>query len=368
MALTEAQLNRATLARQLLLGREPVRAVDSVRRVVALQAQEPPSPYVALWNRIEAFDGSDLDRAFAEQSVVKATSVRITLHATAVDDYPAFHAAMVPYLRAARLYDKRYTSEGLSIDDADALLPRLLELLAEPRSKAEIEPLCGPPRMWWALRTFAPLWHAPTGGPWSFGPKASYVAAGVRPDSDVDAGRATLVRRYLEGFGPATAADIGTFTMLRKPLVQQALHDLADQLVPLEGPGGAVLHDVPGGVIPPARTKAPPRLLGMWDNVLLAYADRSRVIPDTYRPLVIRRNGDVLPTLLVDGHVAGVWRAIDGTVEVTVFRDLAVATWRAVKREAESLAAFLAERDPSPYQRYVHWWDGLPAAETRRFG
>src|SRR3954447_670483 len=334
MALTEAQLNRATLARQMLLGRERLSVPEAVGRVVALQAQEPPSPYVALWNRLEGFDGGGLDEAFATRSVVKATSIRITLHAVAAGDYPAFHAAMVPYLRASRLHDKRYTSEGLTVDEADALLPELLDLLAEPRNKPEIEAFCGPSRMWWALRTFAPLWHVPTGGPWSFGPKASYIASGAEPNGDVDAGRATLVYRYLEGFGPATAADIGTFTMLRKPPVQQALQDLEGRIVELEGPGGVVLYDVPGGVVPPARTKAPPRLLGMWDNVLLAYADRSRIIPDDYRPVVIRRNGDVLPTLLVDGRVAGVWRAVGDVVEVSAFRDLPAATWTAVGKEA----------------------------------
>jgi hypothetical protein len=149
--------------------------------------------------------------------------------------------------------------------------------------------------------------------------------------------------------------------------VQQALADLADRIVPLEGPDGVALYDVPDGVVPPARTKAPPRLLGMWDNVLLAYADRSRIVPDEYRPIVIRRNGDVLPTLLVDGRVAGVWRAVDGTVEVSALHELPAATWKAVAREAEALAAFLAARDPSPYRRYAHWWEGLLAAEVRRF-
>ena len=80
--------------------------------------------------------------------------------------------------------------------------------------------------MWWALRTFAPLLHAPTGPPWSFGPRPHYVASGAPAGGDVDAGRATLVRRYLEGFGPASAADIGMFTMLRKPPVRQAIADL----------------------------------------------------------------------------------------------------------------------------------------------
>ena len=367
MALTAGELNRATLLRQLLLQRERIEAAAAVRRVVALQAQEPPSPYVALWNRIEGFDGTSIDRAFADREVVKAPLMRITLHVVTAGDYPSFHAAMLPYLRASRLNDRRFTSEGLTAADADAVVPRLLELLAEPRSKGEIEVFCGPSRMWWALRTFAPLLHAPTGPPWSFGPQPRYVASGVPAGGDVDVGRATLVRRYLEGFGPASAADIGVFTMLRKPPVHQALSDLGEQVVRLEGPDGTVLFDVRGGVIPPAHTNAPPRLLGMWENILLAYADRSRVLPDPYRPHVIRRNGDVLPTVLVDGHVAGVWRSVDGAIEITAFHDLAAPTWRALAKEALGLATFLGGRDPRIYRRYHHWWDDLPDGDVRRF-
>jgi winged helix DNA-binding protein len=368
MSLTANELNRATLLRQLLLRRERVEAATAVRRVVALQAQEPASPYLALWNRVDGFDGAALDRAFADRDVVKASVVRITLHAVTAGDYPAFHSAMLPYLRASRLNDRRFTSEGLTVADADALVPGLLELLAEPHSKAEVEAFCGPPRMWWALRTFAPLLHAPTGPPWSFGPRPRYVASGAPTGGDVDAGRATLVKRYLEGFGPASAADIGMFTMLRKPPVRQALSDLGEHIVRLEGPEGVELFDVVGGPIPPAQTKAPPRLLGMWDNVLLAYADRSRVLPDTYRPHVIRRNGDVLPTVLIDGHVAGVWRPFDEAIEITAFHKLSATTWRALTMEAHSLAAFLAGRDPRVYRRYHHWWDDLPKSEIRRVG
>ncbi len=370
MAVSPGELNRATLARQLLLQRQPLAAADAVRRVVALQAQEPASPYLALWNRIEDFDGDDLDRAFAQRTVVKGSVVRITLHAVAAEDHAAFYAAMLPYLRASRLTDRRFTSEGLTTEAADALVPGLLELLAEPRSKAELEAFCGAPRMWWALRTYAPLIHAPTGPPWSFGPRPQYVAApmpaGDPPhDVAIDAGRAALVARYLEGFGPASEADIGAFTMLRKPPLRRALADLGDSIVRLEGPDGVELFDVPGGTIPKATTKAPPRLLGMWEEVLLAYADRSRIIPDAYRPIVIRRNGDVLPTILVDGLVAGVWRVVDGDVEATAFHPLSEPAWRGLTDEARRLAAFLAGRDTRIYRRFHHWWEDLPAADVR---
>lgn len=372
MSLTARQLNRATLGRQLLLGRESLDVVEGVRRVVAVQAQEAASPYLALWNRVAAFDPADLDAAFLDRTVVKASLIRLTLHAVHAEDYPAFHAAMISSLRASRLYDRRYTTSGLTIADADALLPELVDFASRPRSKAEIESLLAArlgdhnPRAWWALKAFAPLHHAPTGGSWSFGVKASFVAAPptavrVSPDQSVQ----QLVLRYLEGFGPASVQDFAQFTMLRRPVVRQALEALADRVETLEGPDGARLFDVPGAQLPAEDTLAPPRLLPMWDSILLSYADRSRVIPPDYRRLVIRQNGDVLPTLLVDGFVAGVWRPVEGGIEASAFQPLSAEAWRALEAEAAALVEILADRDPKVYRRYAHWWATLPSADVR---
>ena len=103
----------------------------------------------------------------------------------------------------------------------------------------------------------------------------------------------------------------------------------------------------------------------MWDSVLLAHHDRSRVIPPTYRTLVARRNGDVLPTVLVDGYAAGVWRPVEEGIEVTAFHRLADDDWAGLADESRSLVAFLADRDPGVYARYAHWWDRLPPGEVR---
>jgi len=137
MPLTDRQLNRATLGRQLLLRREKLAVVEAVHRVVALQAQEAVSPYLALWNRLKSFDPADLDQALAAQSVVKASLMRITLHAVDATDYPAFHQAMQPSLRAARLNDRRFKVAGLSIDQADDLVPHLQKFANKPRTNAD---------------------------------------------------------------------------------------------------------------------------------------------------------------------------------------------------------------------------------------
>jgi hypothetical protein len=372
MSLTARQLNRATLGRQLLLHRERLGVADAVRRIVAVQAQEPASPYLALWNRLVDFDPADLDAAFADGAVVKASLIRLTLHAVHAEHYPAFHNAMLSSLRASRLNDRRFTTSGLSSADADALLPHLLEFAARPRTKAEIEDLLEAqlgdrnPWAWWALKTFAPLHHAPTGGPWSFRTSSAFVAAPTTTSREsADESVQRLVRRYLEAFGPASVSDFAQFTMLRRPVVRQALHALTDSVVELEGPDEVRLFDVPGGLLPAEDTVAPPRLLPMWDSVLLAYADRSRVIPPDYRRLVIRQNGDVLPTLLVDGYVAGVWRPVEGGIEATAFHPLSVDAWNGLEAEARSLVAFLADREPTVYRRYAHWWKALPSAEVR---
>jgi Winged helix DNA-binding domain len=374
VALTERALNRATLARQLLLERERVDVAEAVRRIVAMQAQEPASPYVALWNRVDAFDPADLDRAFADGAIVKSTLMRVTVHAVTAGDHGPFRAPIAGQLRASRVFDRRFDENALTADEIDAAVPELLAFLARPRNSTEIEAMLGDRFgerarwAWWALKTMAPIAHAVTGAAWSFGPRPSYRAA-VATDVDApqDAGR-TLARRYLEGFGPASVADFANFTRLARSAARAAFHALGDEIVQTEGPGGAVLYDVPGGPMPADDTPAPPRLMAMWDSVLLAYDDRSRIIPETYRRAVIRSNGDVLPTLLVDGLVAGVWRPVEGGIEATAFHGLDAEKWRGLEAEATALRAFIADRDPFVYRRYGRWWAALPAAEVRVLG
>ena len=146
--------------------------------------------------------------------------------------------------------------------------------------------------------------------------------------------RSHLGRRYLEGFGPASLRDLSQFALIYRPLAREALETQADSLVRIEGPGGTELFDVPGATLPDEDAPAPPRLLGMWDSALLAYADRSRIVPPDYRRLVSRSNGDLLPTVLVDGYVAGVWRPVDEGIEVTAFEKLPTNAWRGIETEA----------------------------------
>lgn len=372
--ITARELNRATLSRQLLLEREPLTVPDAVRRVVALQAQHPASPYLALWNRISGFAPAELDAAFAGRAVVKATLMRITLHTVHAGDYPILRAAMQPTLYASRL-GFRFAAAGLTPADAEELVPELLAFARQPRSSADmqawVEERLGAEKKagaWWGLKAYAPLHHAPTGGPWSFGLRPSFRAADTPAfpagrTVDPEALR-TLILRYLAGFGPASVADMAQFAMVQRTPLRQALRTLDGTIEQLQGPDDTPLFDLPAAPRPPADTPAPPRLMAMWDSILLAYADRSRVIPPAYRPLVIRTNGDVLPTLLVDGYVAGVWRPLANGIEATAFHPLSPATWHALATEAHTLRSLLSDRETEIYSRYHHWWPKLPTTTT----
>jgi len=373
--LTARQLNRATLDRQLLLRREPLDPATAVSRLCALQAQAPASPYLALWSRIEDFDAAALDRAFDEGAVVKSTLLRATLHAVAAVDHPHFWAAIAAHLRRARPGPPVMTALGVTDEQLTAALDAALAHAAEPRSASEmsahLREVVGPvvdPGWWWAVLPFARVLRMPDATPWRFGPRVTYrTAPGAEPQITRQESLQYLVRNYLRAFGPATAKDVARFTKLAMVTVRAAVA-ACDELVVHEGPQGQVLYDVPGAPLPDAETFAPPRFLPMWDSVLLAHAERTRVMSEADRKLVVRQNGDYLPTILVDGYVAGLWLPGSDGVEVRAFRELDEARWDALTAEAQALQAFLALREPNAYSRYRYYSAQLPPLETRVLG
>ncbi|ADB32589.1 conserved hypothetical protein [Kribbella flavida DSM 17836] len=371
MVLTERELNRAAMARQMLVAREAVGVEDAVRRVVAVQAQHAASPYVALFNRVAGFDPAELDRAFAEQRVVKASLLRMTLHAVCADEHAHFRAVMMPATATAR-FAQSFAAGGLTAETSRVLAAELLQFASEPRTGAELEAWLGErlgtdaaAQVWWAMRSSAHLLHAPTGGPWSFGQRPVFVAAPWAEVLDAEKATEVLVRRYLQGFGPASVADIAQFAKITRSRVKVAISALSGELEELKGPGGVTLYDVPGAPRPAGDLPVPPRLMAMWDSVLLAYDDRGRVVPPEYKAAVTRTNGDVLPTLLVDGYVAGVWRGVESGIEAAAFQHLPDDVWQGLAAEARALSEMLRERDPKLYRSYDRWWNDVPVVETR---
>jgi hypothetical protein len=368
-------LTRETMVRQGLSSRRPLGVTDAVRSVLALQAQEPAAPYVALWNRIEDFDGADLDRALAEGSIVKASLFRFTLHAVDANDISWARAAMQSRVHDAGHHDV-IDGIGLSSQRVDEILARLTTEMTEPHGNADMEQLLAElvpeavdtARLWSALRVVGAFRHAATPGPWSFGRRPVFLPC-TAAAGDERAATAELVRRYLIAFGPATIADMSQFTILKRSALREVVESM-DDVVDVSGADGGQLIDVKGRDPEPDGELAslPPRLLGMWDSVLLAYADRSRVIPDEHRAHVIRRNGDVLPTVLVGGRVRGVWRASVDGIQVRALEPMDDATLAQLDDEARDLRRFLADREPAVFSRFGRWWDHLPDGPTITIG
>lgn len=350
--LTLRQLNRATLARQLLLERVRLQIPDAVHRLGALQAQRPRAPYVALAARIDGFQREDLIRALHDRSVVRATLMRETLHLVSAEDYPHDAVAMATYFRTLR---PNHLPEGVDMKRVVELAGQAAEALTEPLEATALRPILAKlekemadDRVWRRVRTNAPILHVPGDEPHGFGQRNRFVAAAAwlgKLEAEEADGVARLVRRYLAAFGPASRADVAAFTGLAVATLAPALDALEPELERLSDEGGRALYDLEGAPRPPAEAPAPLRLLGEWDNVLLAHADRTRMFDDATRRLVIRKNGDVMPTILLDGVVAGQWwwrRKRDvATLEATPFVKLTKAQREEVEREAALALAVL---------------------------
>jgi hypothetical protein len=337
--LTQRELNRALLARQLLLERRKLGVRQAVERLCALQAQWPQSPYIALWTRLEAFRKEQLTRALERHDVVKATLFRITLHLTSARDYPYYAAAVLP---AARERTPRVTAEQL-----ETLSQRVrAAATAGPLTHEQVEALAGDKMgVRWRTRVLTPLVHMPPGGTWShYGRvelRAMEVVLGVELPPRED-GAERLVRRYLRAFGPATQEDLLRFGGLRVGDVRAGLERV--ELRRFRDERGRVLLDVRDGPLPPGDTPAPVRFLPKWDSSLLAYAppERTRILPENLRSVVIAKNGDVAPTILVDGFVAAIWSVERGRLSIEPLRRLTRDERGAIDDEGERLVAFVS--------------------------
>jgi hypothetical protein len=196
-------------------------------------------------------------------------------------------------------------------------------------------------RTWRAARIRAHVLHHHETALWRARPEGRFVAYDQPDGHDPTEARAEIFRRYLAAFGPSSRHDVRAWVLMRVPEVQRGL----DRLEPLRrfrDEQGRELLDVPRAPLPDADTPAPVRFLPKWDNVLLAHADRTRILPAEHRKRVIKTNGDVAQTFLVDGLVAGTWRADDGRVAVEPFEPLSRSARAEVEEEAARLEEFLA--------------------------
>jgi Winged helix DNA-binding domain len=333
--LTQRELNRALLARQLLLERGRMPLPKALERIGGIQAQYAPSMYIGLWSRLDGFDRDALTRALERRSVVQATLMRHTIHLVSRADYWPLAFAV---RNARRAHWRRAMRDAPSPHAMAAAARSLRKRLNGDGtiSRKQIEELVGRPRAS-AVGLWIDLVRVPPSGTWERRRADLYAAAEdwIGPPANTEHAAEHLVRRYLAGFGPATPKDVAGFTGLPPSEVNATL----DRLELRRFDGGLV--DLPRAPLPDPDTPAPPRFLPTWDATLLVHARRTGLLPEEHRPKIFGiKTPHSFPTFLLDGQVAGTWRYERGRIELTPFGKLDAADRKALDEEADRLADF----------------------------
>ncbi|GII31940.1 winged helix DNA-binding domain-containing protein [Planotetraspora mira] len=347
-------LNRAALARQLLLDRADTPVLDAVAHLCGLQAQEPQEPFTGLWSRLRAFDPAALDDLLTGRSVVRTHLMRRTVHLLTAEDALAWRARHETMLRQRVLGVYRRELDGVDLDEL-AVAARAVLADGEPRSMTEVArmladrwPAPGPRALGeMVITALVPNVQLPPRGLWRVKsgvrntPLSHWLGREIDPPAPqrTDPVGAALVRRYLAAFGPAASADLRAWCGLAG--LPAAVAAVRAELVTFHDERGRELLDLPDAPRPDPGTPAPVRFLPAFDNAILGYHDRSRIIEDAHRGLSVTG----ARVVLVDGRVAATWTVDAGTVVVTPLRGFTRAEHTAVIEEGQSLASFLSDDD-----------------------
>ncbi len=339
--LTRKELTAALAERQLLRERVRLAPADAIRVLTPLQAQDPPAPYIALAARLDGFERPQLEAAIDARAVVKTTIMRLTLHLAAAAEYLAYHRLST----SARM--RRWRKEFTHLDE-DEVVEELGRWLRRPRTNAEIrehlharydgvaETDWGP--IWFA-RNVLPLVQLPPAGHWK-DPRRSSFVVDQRPLPSEEDAAALIVERYLAAFGPASRRDMASWAGAAQRDFAAGLERLTT--VAYRDEKDVELFDLPDAPLPPAVTKLPVRFLSRWEQPLLAYADRDRIIPPELQPLRLTLSGD--QTITVDGRVAASWKLERSArltrVRVIPHRDIPGRAHAQIRAEAKRTARF----------------------------
>ena len=302
--LTRKELTAALAERQLLRERVRLDPVQAIRVLTPLQAQDPPAPYVALAARLEGFERARLEAAIDAGAIVKTTIMRRTLHLVAAADYPAYH-------RLSTAAGMRGWRRQFAHLDEEKVVRELGRWLGQPRTNAEIRAhlrarFDGIEADWrpiWFARNVLPLVQLPPAGHWNDRRRPSFVVD-PRPLPSEDEAATHVLERYLRAFGPASRNDVKSWSGAAQRDFSAAIERL--DTVTYRDEKDVELFDLPGAPLPPPGVKLPPRFLSRWDQPLLAYDDRDRIVPPELLPLKLTHSGD--QAITVDGRVAASWK------------------------------------------------------------
>lgn len=351
--LTNRQLNRALLARQMLLSREPATAAGAVERLAGLQAQVARPPFVGLWTRLEGFRREDLLAPLRQRQIVRVTAMRATLHLMTAADYVGLRGALQPALARGMQAILRERAQSFDLDAIEAEAraffggaPATFDALRNHFK--EKDPESDERAMAYAIRTHLPLVQVPTDATWGFPAAADFAMADAWLGTQVSKEPAPaheLVRRYLAAFGPATPGDAQAWSALQG--LRAVFEELRPTLVTFRDERKRELFDLPEAPRPAEDTPAPVRFLPEFDNLVLSHDDRTRVIADEHRPRVVTKNLQVRATFLVDGFVAGTWKTErkkkSAVLLIEPFAKIDKKTMAALAAEGDALLRFIEE-------------------------
>lgn len=351
--LDEAALNRATLARQLLLERASMAPYDAIGHLVGLQAQTATSWYLTLWSRLQGFDPVATGRLLEERRVVRSWFMRATIHLVTDADAPELRAVTQPTIERAI---RGKWGESLAAIDLRELEAEVRTYVRTPRTPGEL--VAHVAARWTdapdaltltnAIKAIVPLVQVPPRGVWGRSGMVRLAALdawiGRRVPRRVDP--VPSVRRYLAAYGPASVADAQTWSGITR--LHEAFERLRPELVTFRDPNGRELFDLPDAPRPDPETPAPPRFLADYDNLLLSHADRSRFVRAGAREALTDRTGPIPGALLVDGRMVGAWHirgdARQATAVIQVAAPLAPDDEAAVRAEADAMLEFSRPR------------------------
>ena len=348
--LTTADLNRALLARQLLLARSKLPLVRALERVAGIQAQYAPSSYIGLWSRLEGFGLGDLTRALERRRAVQGTLLRSTIHLVSARDYWAFAVASRSARQEAWLrFDKKRLSEKDMKAAAKAVRKELADRVEHRDELLELARARDPERpthLWNGLSAWVDLVRAPPSGTWERRRADLYALAEDwigPPTVTVEEAVRLLLRRYLGGFGPARLVEAANWAGLPADELQAVAETM--RLRRFRDEQGQKLLDLPRAPLPGGSAPAPVRFLPTWDATLLVHARGTQILPERFRPLVFdTKTPHSTPTFLVDGGVAGKWKlerkGKKATLVLEPFERLTAAARRSLRAEGQALVRF----------------------------
>jgi hypothetical protein len=349
--LSVRELNRALLARQLLLERSKLSLVKALERIAGIQAQYAPSSYIGLWSRLERFALRDLTRALEQRRVLQGTLLRSTIHLVSAGDYWPFALGSRAARQAAWLrFDNKRLSQadmmGAAREVRAALAGRTEhrdELLALARKRDPERPT----HLWNGLGAWVDLVRAPPSGTWERRRADLYALAEDwigPPEVGAEEGVELLLRRYLGGFGPARLADAADWSGIPAGELEPVAERL--RLRRFRDEEGRELLDLPRASLPDGSAPAAVRFLPTWDATLLVHARGTQILPERFRPLVFdTKTPHSTPTFLVDGAVAGKWGVEatkkKATLTLEPFERLQASAKRELREEAGRLVRFV---------------------------